>query len=122
VRIFSREQYGLFRQAFVVIGTSYTMLGMAVGVSAFYYLPRKSDGRAQIVLNILSFNLATGTAGFLVHPVPRTSDPPAGRGPTGSLRLDDRHGDPADRVLHVPGTDRHGVAGREEFDHLHRVR
>jgi O-antigen/teichoic acid export membrane protein len=60
VRIFDQKHYGVFRQAFVVIGTGYSLLNMGVAMSAFYYFPRKTEGRAQIALNVLAFNVACG--------------------------------------------------------------
>ncbi len=66
VRVFDRYQYGIYRQAFVIVATIQAMLSMGVGISAFYYLPRKKDGRGAIVLNILLFNLAAGAVPFLI--------------------------------------------------------
>ncbi|HVX65768.1 MAG TPA: oligosaccharide flippase family protein [Bryobacteraceae bacterium] len=66
VRVFDRSQYGIFRQAFVVITTAYSMLSMGVGISAFYYLPRMSVGRARVVLNIVVFHLVSGLVPFAV--------------------------------------------------------
>jgi O-antigen/teichoic acid export membrane protein len=66
VRVFDRSQYGIFRQAFVVITTAYSMLSMGVGLSAFYYLPRMSVGRARVVLNIVVFHLVAGVVPFAV--------------------------------------------------------
>lgn len=66
VRVFDQKHYGVFRQAFVVIGTGYSLLNMGVAMSAFYYFPRKAEGRSQIALNILAFNVACGMIPILV--------------------------------------------------------
>ncbi len=60
VRVLDQDHYGVYRQAFVVVTTAYSMLSMGVGMSAFYYLPRLAEGRARVVLNILIFHLAAG--------------------------------------------------------------
>jgi O-antigen/teichoic acid export membrane protein len=65
VRIFSPREYGIFRQAFVIVGTAYALMSMGVGISPFYFLPRKSEWRSQIVLNVVLYNAVAGMAPFL---------------------------------------------------------
>lgn len=66
VRIFSQRDYGIFKQAFVIVGTIYAIMSMGVGISAFYFLPRKNEGRSQIALNIVLFNTLAGVVPFVV--------------------------------------------------------
>ena len=55
-----REHYGLYKQAFLIVTTAMTLLPMGVPMSAFYFLPRETTRRRQIVLNILLFDAAVG--------------------------------------------------------------
>src|ERR1700734_174019 len=64
VRRMDREQYGLYKQAFLVVATAMTVLPMGVGMSAFYFLPRDSTRRRQTVLNIMLFQVAVGALAF----------------------------------------------------------
>ncbi len=66
VRVLDQNEYGVYRQAFVIVTTAYSMLSMGVGMSAFYYLPRLSEGRSRVVLNILIFHLAAGIVPFVL--------------------------------------------------------
>lgn len=67
-RTLSRTEYGLFKQLFLITTTAVALLPLGFGMSAYYYLPRDSDGRrrAQVVLNILLFNLLMGAVACLV--------------------------------------------------------
>src|SRR5450755_2463259 len=42
VRRMDREQYGLYKQAFLIVTTAMTVLPLGVPMSAFYFLPRDS--------------------------------------------------------------------------------
>jgi O-antigen/teichoic acid export membrane protein len=66
VRRLSQQEFGLYKQAFLVVGTALTMLPLGFQMSAFYFLPREKDRQGQIVLNILLFNLFMGGLGALV--------------------------------------------------------
>jgi O-antigen/teichoic acid export membrane protein len=59
-----REQYGLYKQVFLVVTTAMTILPLGVPMSAFYFLPREPARRREIVLNILLFHVAVGGAAF----------------------------------------------------------
>jgi O-antigen/teichoic acid export membrane protein len=67
-RSLSQNEYGLFKQVFLIITTATALLPLGFGMSAYYYLPRESDPsrRNQIVLNILLFNLIIGGAACLL--------------------------------------------------------
>jgi O-antigen/teichoic acid export membrane protein len=60
VRRLDREQYGLFKQAFLVVATAMTVLPLGVPMSAFYFLPREPARRRETVLNIVLFHVAVG--------------------------------------------------------------
>jgi O-antigen/teichoic acid export membrane protein len=71
VRRMDREQYGLFKQAFLVVTTAMIVLPMGVPMSAFYFLPRETTRRRETVLNIVLFHVAAGTlacGALVVHP------------------------------------------------------
>ena len=55
-----REQYGLYKQAFLIVTTAMTMLPLGVPMSAFYFLPREPTRRRETVLNIMLFHVAVG--------------------------------------------------------------
>jgi O-antigen/teichoic acid export membrane protein len=67
-RSLSQNEYGLFKQAFLLITTATSLLPLGFSMSAFYYLPRETDAkrRGQIILNILLFNLIMGAAACLL--------------------------------------------------------
>lgn len=60
VRRMDREQYGLYKQAFLVVTTAMTVLPLGVPMSAFYFLPREKTRPRETVLNIVLFHLAVG--------------------------------------------------------------
>ena len=60
VRRLDREQYGLYKQAFLVVTTAMIVLPMGVPMSAFYFLPREPTRRRETVLNIVLFHSAVG--------------------------------------------------------------
>ncbi len=67
-RSLSQNEYGLFKQVFLIITTATALLPLGFGLSSYYYLPRESDvrRRGQIILNILLFNLIMGVAACLL--------------------------------------------------------
>ncbi|MGB6944466.1 MAG: oligosaccharide flippase family protein, partial [Bryobacteraceae bacterium] len=71
VRRMDREQYGLYKQAFLVVSTAMTMLPLGMGMSAFYFLPREKMRRRETVLNIVLFDVVIGAlacATLVLHP------------------------------------------------------
>ncbi len=66
VRLFDQKQYGVYKQAFVVVQTTYSLLNLGVGLSAFYYMPRKTEGRSLVALNIVAFNVVAGAIPLVV--------------------------------------------------------
>ncbi len=55
-----REQYGLYKQAFLIVTTAMAVLPLGVPMSAFYFLARESTRRRETVLNIVMFHVAVG--------------------------------------------------------------
>ena len=60
VRRMDQEQYGLYKQTFLIVVTAMTILPMGFGMSAYYFLPREPAKRKQVVLNIMLVNVAIG--------------------------------------------------------------
>lgn len=67
-RSLSQNEYGLFKQVFLIITTAVALLPLGFGMSAYYYLPRDNNQarRGQVVFNILLFNLFMGALACLV--------------------------------------------------------
>ena len=60
------EEFGLYKQIFLLVDTAVAVLPLGFYLSAFYYLPREPGRRKQIVFNILLFHLAVGGAACAV--------------------------------------------------------
>jgi len=65
VRRLSQVEFGLYKQAFLIVGTAASILPLGFSMSAYYFLPRESENKGAIVLNILLFNLVVGSLAFL---------------------------------------------------------
>ena len=71
VRRLSQEEFGLYKQAFLVVGTAISILPLGFQMSAYYFLPREPQHRGQIVLNILlvhAFATGLGLLALLCFP------------------------------------------------------
>jgi O-antigen/teichoic acid export membrane protein len=66
VRRLSQAEFGLYKQAFLVVGTAAAVLPLSFVMSAFYFLPRERGRQGAVVLNILIFNSLVGGAALLV--------------------------------------------------------
>ena len=60
VRHLSQEEFGLYKQAFLIVNSAVVMAPLGFGLSALYFLPREPERRNPIVLNVLLFNLTVG--------------------------------------------------------------
>ena len=60
VRRMDSEQYGLYKQAFLIVTTAVTVLPIGVPMSAFYFLPRETTRQRETILNILLYLIAMG--------------------------------------------------------------
>lgn len=66
-RALDKHEYGLYRQAFTLVMTGFSLLSMSIGHSAFYYFPRRQgSGRGQVALNVLLFHLVTAGPAMLL--------------------------------------------------------
>src|SRR5438309_1221686 len=66
VRRLSVTDFGLYKQAFLVIGTAAGILPLGFSMSAFYFLPREREKRGAIVFNIMLFNSLIGGLAVLI--------------------------------------------------------
>lgn len=64
-RRLSQAEFGIYKQVFLIIGTAYIVLPLGFGMSAFYFLPRERERQAQVVCNILFFNIVVGALACL---------------------------------------------------------
>jgi len=72
VRRLDQAQFGIYKQLFLVIGTSVTVLPLGFAMSAYYFLPREPDRQQETVLNILIYSMVVGClacGAFLLWPV-----------------------------------------------------
>jgi O-antigen/teichoic acid export membrane protein len=66
VRQLSQDAFGLYKQVFLVVGTSVSMLPLGFGLSAFYFLPRDENRRRETVFNVVMFTSTVGALAWLV--------------------------------------------------------
>jgi O-antigen/teichoic acid export membrane protein len=62
VRVLSLVEFGLYKQAFLVIATAQAILPLGVGLSAFYFLARERERQPAVVLNILLYHVVAAVA------------------------------------------------------------
>ena len=62
VRTLSLSEFGLYKQAFLIISTGLMLFGLQVAASAYYFMPRMPDKKPQIALNVLIFYSVIGVA------------------------------------------------------------
>ena len=62
-RRLSLADYGLYRQAFLIVGSALGLLPLAIDMSVYYFLPREQEieRRGAIVINVMLFNTAVGS-------------------------------------------------------------
>ena len=66
VRFMSQNEYGIYKQVFLFVGTTVAMSNLGVGNSVFYFLPRFPGRGGQIVFNIILYNLLIGGVPLLI--------------------------------------------------------
>lgn len=64
VRRMNQEEYGLYKQVFLVVTTAIGFLPLGFGMSAYYFLPREPEKRREVVLNIMLFHTTIGALVF----------------------------------------------------------
>ncbi len=63
VRRVSKDEFGLYKQAFLAVGTAIATIPVSFQMSMYYFLPREPKHRGQVVLNVLLwYTLATSLA------------------------------------------------------------
>lgn len=62
VRRLDQEQFGLYKQIFLIVTTATLILPLGFGMSAFYFLPRERHRQGAVIMNILVFQSAIGLA------------------------------------------------------------
>ena len=60
VRLMVQAEYGVYKEAFLFVGTATNVATFGVGMSAFYFMPRHPERGGQIALNILVYNFIAG--------------------------------------------------------------
>ena len=60
VRYLTQNEYGTYRQIFLVVSNAVSILPLGFSMSAYYYLSRESEKRASAIFNILLFNFVMG--------------------------------------------------------------
>lgn len=60
VRKISQTEFGLYKQAFQILTTVVSILGLQVGSSVYYFMPREPKKHAQIAQNVFLFYLILG--------------------------------------------------------------
>lgn len=71
VRRLDQAQFGIYKQLFLIIGTSVTVLPLGFAMSAYYFLPRERERQGETVLNIVIYNAIMGgvaLTAFLIYP------------------------------------------------------
>jgi O-antigen/teichoic acid export membrane protein len=66
VRRLTQVDFGLYKQIFLVVGTTAAVMPLGFGMSAFYFLPREPTRQASIVANIVAFHFGIGLLVALV--------------------------------------------------------
>ena len=66
VRLMPQTEYGVFKEAFLFVGTATNVATFGVGMSAFYFIPRHPERGGQIALNILVYNFVAGWIPLLI--------------------------------------------------------
>jgi O-antigen/teichoic acid export membrane protein len=72
VRRLSQQDFGLYKQVFLLALTAINTLPLGIDMSAYYFLPRESERKGGVVLNILSFYLLmTVVSGLALYLFPQ---------------------------------------------------
>lgn len=60
VRMMSQAEFGLYKQAFLILLTMLGLLNLQVAVSVFYFMAREPEKKLQVALNVLIFYVFSG--------------------------------------------------------------
>lgn len=70
-RKLSTAEFGLYKQAFQILQTALSLLGLQVSGGIYYFIPRHPDKKAQVAMNAVLFYATLGlavTLWFALHP------------------------------------------------------
>jgi O-antigen/teichoic acid export membrane protein len=60
VRVLDQREFGLYKQAFLIVANAPPLLTLAFYMNVFYFLPRRPEQAQKVVLNVLIVHLAIG--------------------------------------------------------------
>jgi O-antigen/teichoic acid export membrane protein len=60
VRRLSRTEFGVYKQVFQVLATMVAILSLHVSTSAYYFMPRQPEKKAQVAFNVIVFYVGLG--------------------------------------------------------------
>ncbi len=60
IRTLSQMNFGLYKQVFQILTSAVALPGLGLSTSAYYFMPRKPDKKAQIAMNVLIFYFLVG--------------------------------------------------------------
>ena len=63
VRALTRHDFGLYKQAFLIVSTAMTVLPLGFGMTAYYFLPREPERRGAVVAHVLLVYSVVGLLG-----------------------------------------------------------
>jgi O-antigen/teichoic acid export membrane protein len=68
IRWLDQTEFGLYKQAFLIVNTALTMLPLGFSMTALYFIPREREAKrqGQIALNIVLFNATIGAIALLI--------------------------------------------------------
>ena len=66
VRRLRPAEFGLYKQVFQVLATMVAILGLHVSTSAYYFMPRNAEKKAQVAFNIILFYVLLGALTSIV--------------------------------------------------------
>lgn len=66
VRVLDQREFGLYKQAFIIVANATPLLTLGFYMNAFYFLPRRRQEGPKVVLNVLIVHLAAGLLALTV--------------------------------------------------------
>jgi O-antigen/teichoic acid export membrane protein len=66
VRLFTQEEFGAYKQAFMVVNTAVITLPFSFVLSAFYFLPRRQDASGSVIFTVILHYAAVSCAAVTV--------------------------------------------------------
>src|SRR5213078_2616590 len=66
VRRLGQTEFGLYKQAVLVVVTAHGLLPLSYRMRAYYFLPRERERRGAIVFYIMLYPLLTGSLALIV--------------------------------------------------------